>query len=110
MGREWDYPAMPKAKVGSETCECPWKRDWQVKMQPLEKSNKIWTVEGSRSVGVTGISVELAPGHTPGHQIVVIDAGKGQKAYYIGDLLVTTAQIANPEFDSAFDCCQWPDD
>ncbi len=50
-----------------------------------------------------GITLELAPGHTPGHSVVHIDGGDRQLMMVADILLNTELQTAHPEIQSGFD-------
>lgn len=50
-----------------------------------------------------GITIELAPGHTPGHSVVHIDGGDRQLMMVTDILLNTELQTAHPEIQSGFD-------
>lgn len=52
-----------------------------------------------------GLTLHSAPGHTPGH--MCIHASHGPGAIFAGDVLHTPAQLAYPEWSSAF--CSDPD-
>jgi len=58
---------------------------------PLERAGLLRLVEGAAEIA-PGVSVERAPGHTGGHQVVRFVSGDGQ-ALYPGDLLPTTAHL-----------------
>lgn len=49
-----------------------------------------------------GINYEPADGHTPGHLMVSVESA-GQRAYFIGDLMHSPAQVAHPEWASTGD-------
>ncbi len=51
-------------------------------------------VEGEREV-VAGLTVVPTPGHTPHHQSILIESA-GERAFYLGDLVPTTAHLPLP--------------
>jgi molybdopterin-guanine dinucleotide biosynthesis protein A/glyoxylase-like metal-dependent hydrolase (beta-lactamase superfamily II) len=51
---------------------------------------------------VAGLSVHHAPGHTPGHRVVVVEAGR-EGLVLAGDLLHLPIQVAHPEWPSSHD-------
>lgn len=48
------------------------------------------------------ISIAPAPGHTPGHQVVLIDSD-GQRGIVMGDVLHTIAQVSEPDWCAGVD-------
>lgn len=61
---------------------------------PLEKAGKVELIEGEAEV-FPGVKVIPTPGHNRGHQSVRIDSD-GKTAFFLGDLLPTTAHIPLP--------------
>ena len=51
------------------------------------------------------LRLELAPGHTPGSSVLTLDSG-GDRALFVGDLVHTALQIAEPDTNSCF--CEDP--
>jgi glyoxylase-like metal-dependent hydrolase (beta-lactamase superfamily II) len=68
---------------------------------PLRRLRLQQIVEGEHEV-TDGIMVVPAPGHTPGHQVVLINSG-GQKAMVAGDLLHTIAQVSESSWCAGVD-------
>ena len=68
---------------------------------PLRRLRLQQIVEGEHEV-TEGIMVVPAPGHTPGHQVVLINSG-GQKAMVAGDLLHTIAQVSESSWCAGVD-------
>jgi glyoxylase-like metal-dependent hydrolase (beta-lactamase superfamily II) len=68
---------------------------------PLRRLRLQQIVEGEHEV-TDGIMVVPAPGHTPGHQVVLINSG-GQKGMVAGDLLHNIAQISEPGWCAGVD-------
>jgi glyoxylase-like metal-dependent hydrolase (beta-lactamase superfamily II) len=90
----------PKAKVH------PQKQEWQdalaghgvmtvtyrpENLAPLDVAGLVQPIDGSQEVA-PGVRVMPTPGHTRGHQSVVIEDG-GQTAVFIGDLMPTAAHV-----------------
>lgn len=67
---------------------------------PLKDAGCLELVDGDREI-LPGISLIATPGHTRGHQSVMIESG-GEKACYWGDLIPVAAHLRLPYF-SAFD-------
>ncbi|HLF05105.1 MAG TPA: MBL fold metallo-hydrolase [Dehalococcoidia bacterium] len=73
----------------------------QKQVMPLRRLRLQELVEGDYSV--TGqVSCAPAPGHTPGHQVVMVNAG-GQRVMLVGDLLHSPVQVAEPGWCAAVD-------
>jgi len=68
---------------------------------PLRRLRLQDIVEGEHQV-TDEISVSPAPGHTPGHQIVLINSN-GQKGAVVGDLLHNIAQVSEPTWCAGVD-------
>ncbi|MFJ7274383.1 MBL fold metallo-hydrolase [Kitasatospora sp. NPDC098663] len=51
------------------------------------------------------LRLDLAPGHTPGSSVLTLESG-GDQALFVGDLVHTALQIAEPETNSCF--CEDP--
>lgn len=68
---------------------------------PLRRLRLQEIVEGEHQV-TDEISVAPAPGHTPGHQIVLINSN-GQKGAVVGDLLHNIAQVSEPTWCAGVD-------
>lgn len=68
---------------------------------PIEAAGLLDLVDGNQSLSA-GISTLLTPGHTPGHQSVLIASGD-EKAIILGDVSHTPAQIVHPDWSFTFD-------
>jgi glyoxylase-like metal-dependent hydrolase (beta-lactamase superfamily II) len=68
---------------------------------PLQRLRLQQVVEGEQEVS-DSISLAPAPGHTPGHQIVLIDSA-GQKGAVVGDVLHTIAQVSESAWCAGVD-------
>jgi glyoxylase-like metal-dependent hydrolase (beta-lactamase superfamily II) len=61
---------------------------------PVFDSGRFDLVKGQHEV-VAGLTVVPTPGHTPGHQSVLIESA-GERAFYLADLVPTTAHLPLP--------------
>ena len=68
---------------------------------PLRRLRLQDIIDGEHTVS-DDISIAPAPGHTPGHQIVLINSA-GQKGAVVGDLLHTIAQVSEPTWCAGVD-------
>ena len=73
----------------------------QQQIMPLRRLRLQQIVEGEYAV-TEGISTLPAAGHTPGHQVVLVNSG-GQKAMLVGDLLHNIAQVSEPGWCAGVD-------
>jgi glyoxylase-like metal-dependent hydrolase (beta-lactamase superfamily II) len=48
------------------------------------------------------VSLEPAPGHTPGNSVVKLQTAQGKQAVFTGDILHSAAQVANPHWCHRF--------
>lgn len=63
--------------------------------EPLTReSEQLWLVEGDEALGA-GVSVQVAPGHTPNMQMALVTSGKKTLAF-LADLIPTTSHIRYP--------------
>jgi len=63
-------------------------------IDPLVAEGILEVVDGEAEV-VPGIRVLPTPGHTPGHQSILIDGG-GEKALFLGDVVPTSVHVRLP--------------
>jgi glyoxylase-like metal-dependent hydrolase (beta-lactamase superfamily II) len=68
---------------------------------PLIEAGLLELVDGEVEVA-PGLRVLRTPGHTPGHQSVLIDGGDGQRALFLGDVVPTSVHVRLP-FIMAYD-------
>jgi glyoxylase-like metal-dependent hydrolase (beta-lactamase superfamily II) len=68
---------------------------WDYAVAPLRAARLLDEVDGSVELS-TGIAVFPTPGHTVGHQSVVVAAGDDE-VVVTGDVLVHAVQLANPD-------------
>ena len=73
----------------------------QRQIVPLRRLRLQDIIEGPKAV-TDEVSVLPTPGHTPGHQVVLIDSN-GQKGAVVGDLLHTIAQVSEPSWCAGVD-------
>jgi glyoxylase-like metal-dependent hydrolase (beta-lactamase superfamily II) len=64
-------------------------------IEPLVAAGLLETVDGEAEVA-PGITVLPTPGHTPGHQSVLIDGGDGERALFLGDVVPTAVHVRLP--------------
>ncbi|MDO3702463.1 MBL fold metallo-hydrolase [Micromonospora sp. C28SCA-DRY-2] len=62
---------------------------------PLRAAGQLRVVDGEATVG-SGVRLLPTPGHTPGHQCVLLDGGD-ERLLLTGDLLVHTVQLVDPD-------------
>ncbi|MEV7229340.1 MBL fold metallo-hydrolase [Polymorphospora sp. NPDC051019] len=63
-------------------------------LDPLAATGQLHVVEGDRQL-TPGVRVVATPGHTPGHQSVLLQEG-GKRVLLTGDLLVHPVQLIDP--------------
>lgn len=69
---------------------------------PVEQAGQLQLWQDHHELPGLPISLEPAPGHTPGSSIVRLRAGNGG-AVFVGDLLHSPLQILNPDHRCSFD-------
>jgi glyoxylase-like metal-dependent hydrolase (beta-lactamase superfamily II) len=69
-------------------------------LQPLQSSGQLVELEGQHEI-LPGVHLYPAPGHTPGHQVVVFELPSG-KVFFPGDLISTRAH-ANLKVTMTYD-------
>ena len=70
-------------------------------LRPIERAGLLTLLDGDHPLG-DGVEVRLAPGHTPGHQIVRLSSG-GAQAIIAADTFNHPIQLPHPEWRSATD-------
>jgi len=83
---EWDFAVNP-----NERTKASYLPD---NFLPLHEHRRVRFLKGDEEI-VGGIRVEVTGGHTPHHQIVLIESG-GKKACYLGDIIPTNCHIKIP--------------
>ncbi|MGW5444010.1 MBL fold metallo-hydrolase [Streptomyces asiaticus] len=71
---------------------------------PIREAGKALLWDGSLDIDAN-LRLELAPGHTPGSSVLALDS-RGDRALFVGDLLHSPVQIADPDTNSCF--CEDP--
>jgi glyoxylase-like metal-dependent hydrolase (beta-lactamase superfamily II) len=70
-------------------------------LEPIERAGLL-RLSGDRVDLTTEVAVVHAPGHTPGHQVVLVDSG-GRRAIVSGDLVNHPVQLLQPGVNGASD-------
>jgi glyoxylase-like metal-dependent hydrolase (beta-lactamase superfamily II) len=71
---------------------------------PVHEAGKTLLWEDSHRIDAN-LTLDLAPGHTPGSSVLTLDSG-GDRALFVGDLLHTALQLVEPDTNSCF--CEDP--
>ena len=64
-------------------------------LEPLQDSGRLDVIEGDVALAA-GVEVIATPGHTPGHQSVLVSVGR-DRVLVTGDLLVHAVQLLHPD-------------
>lgn len=83
---EWDFAVNPNERTKASYLP--------ENFLPLLEHSRVQFLKGNEEI-VSGIRVEVTGGHTPYHQIVLIESG-GKKACYLGDIIPTNSHIKVP--------------
>jgi glyoxylase-like metal-dependent hydrolase (beta-lactamase superfamily II) len=105
-------PAFPAARYVLQRADWDWQRAsaddneedeaiWQTLLAPLERADVVDLVEGDH-VLAPGIEARHSPGHTPGHQVILISTGD-QRLLITADTFLHPAQLAHPEWYASSD-------
>ncbi len=105
-------PAFPSARYIVQTADLAWLRGlaagggddlefWNTLLKPLVDKGVMQEVEGTLEL-VSGVEVQLFPGHTPGHQVVRI-ASEGQHLVISGDAFTHPMQLSHPDWANMSD-------
>lgn len=70
-------------------------------LQPLIDAGRVELVSGEKSI-TPELSTILTPGHTPGHQSLVL-VSAGERAVIVGDIFNHPAQVNEIEWNAGFD-------
>ena len=93
---EWDFWFSEKA--ASQAAE--WMVDFaRAKLTPIKDKTVMLDQEGEV---LPGVSVLLAPGHTPGHMVVSFSA-QGEQLLYTGDTVLHPLHLEHPDWLPVFD-------
>jgi glyoxylase-like metal-dependent hydrolase (beta-lactamase superfamily II) len=96
-------PSFPKARYVVQRGEYAWATHpnertaasyFPHNYEPVREAGLLDPVDGDQEI-VPGIRVIHTPGHTPHHQSVLLDS-RGEKAFYFGDLVPTSAHLPLP--------------
>ena len=90
---DWEYFIEPHNLRAA-----PWVRDSVV---PLEELGLMELFDSEHSV-TDEVTTLATPGHTPGHQVVLVNSG-GQKAMIVGDVLHSRVQVQEPSWCAGVD-------
>ncbi|TQM36733.1 MBL fold metallo-hydrolase [Pseudonocardia cypriaca] len=71
---------------------------------PVHEAGLTQLWDGSYRIDAN-LRLDLAPGHTPGSSVVVLESG-GDRALFVGDLVHTALQLVQPDTNSCF--CEDP--
>jgi len=104
-------PAFPNARHVLQRADLEWQRAlgaesdderaiWEL-LAPLETGGMLDVIEGDHALA-DGIELHHLPGHTPGHQIVRLEAGS-ERLTISADTWNHPLQLANPEWPSGPD-------
>src|SRR5690606_18772239 len=84
--REWEFAHLDNERIRASYLPH--------NFEPLEREGRIRFIEEDGEI-LPGIAVIRTPGHTPGHQSVLIGAGD-EKLLYLADLVPTVAHLPLP--------------
>ena len=100
-------PRFPNARYHLHEADVVWSRSFDDEenarefaetLEPLLASGQLDTSPDDREV-LPGLTLRHAPGHTPGHRVVLLEAG-GERVLFVGDLLHFTFQLNDVDFRS----------
>jgi glyoxylase-like metal-dependent hydrolase (beta-lactamase superfamily II) len=91
--RDWAFFQSPETKSGRPHIS--------LCADPIEEAGLLDLIEGSQSISA-GISTLLTPGHTAGHQSILVSSGD-EKAIILGDASHSAVQIIHPDWSPRFD-------
>jgi glyoxylase-like metal-dependent hydrolase (beta-lactamase superfamily II) len=101
-------PYFPNAEVlygeadWAELVETAGRHDWtRIGLEAVRATGQLRPLRGDVEIA-PGITARHAPGHTPGHYVLDI-VSEGRRAVLLGDVLHTTAQLADSGIRSAAD-------
>lgn len=90
--KDWEFFTAP---------DHPQSANYQATVVPLHAAGKIELVDGAVTV-TDEVSIQPMNGHTPGHQVVVVQSG-GAGAIFTGDVMHSPAQVAETDWSPVFD-------
>ncbi|MFB7909489.1 MULTISPECIES: MBL fold metallo-hydrolase [unclassified Kitasatospora] len=71
---------------------------------PVHRAGQVRLWDGGHRID-RNLRLDPAPGHTPGSSVLTLDSG-GERALFVGDLVHTPLQLAEPDTNSCF--CEDP--
>ena len=95
------HPAFPAATYYLQEREAATLRQtsaalWRSSFEPLAQAGKLRLLEGDTDI-TSGIACRSTPGHTIGHQSVLIRS-RGETALFVGDLAIVAANMEHPNW------------
>jgi glyoxylase-like metal-dependent hydrolase (beta-lactamase superfamily II) len=97
--KEWEYWTQPEVKANNPViASCA---------EPVYAAGLVDLIDGDITL-TPAVSLLFTPGHTPGHQSVLIASG-GEKAIIMGDLTHNPVQIEHPEWGGSGESLQSAD-
>ncbi len=84
---EWEYGICPH-----ERCKASYLKE---NLQPVQDAGRLVLLDGDRTDILPGLSLHVTGGHTPYHQLLVLDQPDGGLIYW-GDLLPTRHHVRIP--------------
>lgn len=84
--KEWDFAVNPNERTAASYLP--------ENILPLDKNKQVRFLDGDGEIE-EGIYCEITGGHTPSHQMVILESG-GQKVCYVGDIMPTSSHIKLP--------------
>ncbi|MFD3531228.1 MBL fold metallo-hydrolase [Streptomyces sp. NPDC058664] len=92
-------PFFPRARYVVQRAETAAldRRDpvWDWVVEPLRTAGQLYEVDGRHRLR-PGVTLLPTPGHTPGHQSVLVERSDGRDVLVTGDLLVHAVQLVAP--------------
>jgi glyoxylase-like metal-dependent hydrolase (beta-lactamase superfamily II) len=97
-------PSFPNARYSIQRREYDWATHTNERtaasyfphnFEPLRATGQMELIDGEREI-IPGIHSVMTPGHTPGHQGLLLDGGDNELAFYIADLTPTVAHLPLP--------------
>ena len=83
-----------RADVEAYAAARQWSRQQEVLLDPLREQGRLDVVDGDTTLS-PGVRIVSTPGHTPGHQSVLVESGE-ESVLITGDLLVHAVQLVDP--------------
>lgn len=79
---------------------------WEDSVAPVHQAGLADIWEGETHQLDSNLTLELAPGHTPGMTVIKL-VSEGERAVFVGDLLHSPVQVVHPEWNTCF--CEDPE-